>query len=158
MFKKSLLVLCLIILLISTLTVPIERVIGYKMAYWLKAIFTVLFLCLTILTRNFKYKYWLLLTVFASAFAARSISDLLFLGRQKGYLYLGEDAGFLELYLFPNNICRISYGGIFGVNAAYYGKYWLTDSTMRITCKFRPMELSGLKQKIEDRVYEIKID
>jgi hypothetical protein len=132
MSKKIIVTVSCIVFGLSLLTVPVEKIIGYQTTFWAKSIATLILVTISFILKNFKYKYWLLTAAIVVACTSRPISDFIFLGKRLGYLYHGEDAGFIEVFIFPRDQCRITYGGISGIRQMYYGTYRLTDSTVLI--------------------------
>lgn len=138
----------LTLLLISCffcLTTIIERFYNFLIPAWTKYLIAIPFICcLTILTKWTKKsiirKVILVAAILIIVFS-RSISDRLFLGEQIAYTYLGQDAGFEELYLFNNGKCKLTYGNILGVTQNHYGTYTIKDATVFVKTKARLLDL-----------------
>jgi len=127
---------------------------------WTKYVIAIPFIsCLTILTKWTKKSIIrkvilgaaILIIIFSS-----SISDRLFLGQQIAYTYLGQDAGFEELYLFRNGKCKMTYGNIFGVTERHYGTFEVKDTIVLVETKARLLDLELYTINLGDKALTIK--
>ncbi len=156
MSKKLFYVLCLVAVILAILTVPAEKLIGYRVIFWMKS---TLLMCLFILSSfiaKFKHEFWFVLVTVIVISGSRIISDKVFLGNQMAYFYEADSPGFIELYIFKHNRCRITYGGIQGITDAFYGDYRLTDSIIKVNCGCDILELSGHSINLDQRNYIIE--
>lgn len=127
------------------LTTLIERSYDFLIPAWTKYLIAIPFICcLTVFTKwtrkNIIRKIILVAVVLLIVFSS-SISDRLFLGQQIAYTYLGQDAGFEELYLFSNGKCKFTYGNIFGVTQNHYGTYKIKDTAVFVETNSRLLDL-----------------
>jgi hypothetical protein len=127
---------------------------------WTKYLIAIPFIsCLTILTewtkKNIIRKVILGAVILLIIFS-NSISDRLFLGQQIAYTYLGQDAGFEELYLFRNGKCKLTYGNILGVTERHYGTFEVKDTIVLVETKARLLDLELYKINLGDKALTIK--
>ena len=142
------------------LATPAEYYWGLHIFGWTKFIIAIPFiLILTISTRwtkrNLLRVAFIALTIIVIIYS-RDVSDRAFLGKQLAYKYLGEDAGFIELYLFDSGKCKITYGGIFGVRETHYGTYKKTDKSIVVDTEADIADLTRLTISLQDK--ELKIE
>jgi hypothetical protein len=135
----------IIIICFFCLATLIESSYDFLIPGWTKYLIAIPFtFCLLVLTkwtkRNIVRKVILTAAILIIIFS-RSISDRLFLGQQIAYTYLGQDAGFEELYLFSNGKCKLTYGNIFGVIQNHYGTYGIKDTTVFVETKAQLLDL-----------------
>lgn len=127
------------------LTTLIERSYDFLIPTWTKYLIAIPFICcLTILTKWTKkniIRKFILSTVVLLIVFSRRISDRLFLGQQIAYTYLGQDAGFEELYLFSEGKCKLTYGNILGVTQNHYGTFTIKDTTVFVATKATLLDL-----------------
>jgi hypothetical protein len=142
------------------LTTLIEVSYDFLIWNWPKYLLVIPFVCiLTFATKWIKKsisRKIILGFVIISIVFSRTISDRVFLGEQIGYTYMGQDAGFEELYLFNNGKCKITYGGIFGVTENHYGTFDIRDTIVFINSKARLLDLEGYTIKLDNKVLTIQ--
>jgi len=139
---------------------PIEKHFNLLIPSWTKYLIAIPFiLLLTIATKwtqkKLNRKIVLGLTVL-TLILSRNINDRVFLGNKIAYTYLGQDAGFTELYLFDSKKCKITYGGILGVTKNNYGTFNINDSTIFINTKSALLDLEGQTIEVGDRSLRIQ--
>ena len=150
----------LTVLIFYFLTFPIEKSFNFLISDWTKYLIVIPFICiLTILTHwtkgSFIRKTLVILTIILIIYS-RSVSERLFLGNQIAYTYLGQDAGFEELYLFNNGTCKLTYGGIFGVTENHYGTFEIKDTVILVNTKVSLLDLQGFSIKLNNNSYKIQ--
>ena len=150
----------LAVVIFHFLTLPIEKSFNFLISSWTKYLITIPLICiLTILTKwtkgSFIRKVLVILTIILITYS-RNISERLFLGKQIAYTYLGQDAGFEELYLFNNGKCKLTYGGIFGVNENHYGTFEIRDTVILVDTKARLLDLQGFSIKFDNSNFTIQ--
>jgi len=143
------------------LTTLIEETFSLLIPNWSKFLLAIPFiLVLTISTKwankNIKRKFLLGLTIIIVVFS-RDISESIFLGKQIAYTYLGQDAGYEELYLFSRGKCKVSNGGILGVSGNYYGTFKIIDTMVFIDVKGQ-IDLDYYTIKLENKILTIRRD
>jgi len=160
LIETTILLTILLITCFFCLTTILERSYNFLIPGWTKYLIAIPFICcLTILTKwtkkNIIRKIILgaatLIIIFSS-----SISDRLFLGQQIGYTYLGQDAGFEELYLFRNGKCKLTYGNIFGVTERHYGTFEVKDTMIFVETKARLLDLELYTINLGNKALTIK--
>jgi|GEM_PF-4857156 len=82
-----------------------------------------------------------------------SIDNLL--GKEIGSDYVGEDAGFTNMTLFENGICKREYGGIFGTTDTKYYGYCIRNGRVEIQTKENIHNLKLMEIIIDRRYYPL---
>jgi hypothetical protein len=85
---------------------------------------------------------------------SRDISERAFLGKQIANNYLGEDAGFVELYLFDSGKAKIIYGGIFG-SEYHYGTFKTMNDSVLVDTKANLSNLTNLSITLYNKKFKI---
>lgn len=142
------------------LTTPAEYVWDLHIFGWTKFAIAIPFISiLAFITRwtkgNLLRISFLFLTIIVIIYS-RDISDRAFLGKQLAYKYLGEDAGFIELYLFDSGKCKITNGGIFAVRETHYGSFRKTIKSVVVSTEADIADLTRLTINLQDKELNIE--
>lgn len=158
-WQKIVPVILLTIACFYCLTTPLEYFFLLAVFSWIKFIIAIPFIIILAFNtgwtkNNWKKKAFLAFVIIVIIYS-RDISDRAFLGKQIAYKYLGEDAGFLELYLFNSGKCKITYGGILGVRENHYGTFKMTDSSVLVDTDADISDLTSLTINLKNKAFKI---
>ncbi|MEO0895309.1 MAG: hypothetical protein AAFY71_02740 [Bacteroidota bacterium] len=78
-----------------------------------------------------------------------------FMGKEIAYTSGGMDAGIFAITLYDHGICKLEYGGIFGITDTKYFGYCLLKDRIQIQTNENIGDISYLKIELQGRSLQI---